>query len=123
MPNGKVCLIDFNVAVVKGNDTRLVSRSRGYTSPEQCKLFEQHKNRDKSNCSNIDWKLSDIHSLGATMYHILTGKQLKYDLKNSGQAEPSPCLFIIERSTHPNPNNRFASAVALNHTIQSLLSA
>jgi len=118
MPNGNVCLIDFNVAVVKGNDTRLISRSQGYASPEQCNLFEQYKNRDIQNYSNIDWKLSDIYSLGATMHHILTGKRLKNDKK----AQSSPCFFIIERSTHLNPNNRFASAKALSATIQSLLS-
>ena len=127
-PTGKACLIDFNMAVVKGNDTHLISRSRGYASPEQYKLFVLYKNLEASSDDEVDWKLSDIHNLGAAMYHILTGKRMKYDAKGrvlkanfSKQIEISPCHFIIERSTHPNPANRFASAEALNNTIQSLL--
>jgi serine/threonine-protein kinase len=136
MPNGKTCLIDFNVAIVKGNETRLVSRSRGYASPEQYWLFSQHRNRDESCRVNVDWKLSDIHNLGAAIYHILTGRRLKYDaegrvlnvnfderqgfIQRIG-ADLSSFFFIIERSTHPEPKNRFASASALSRTIQSLL--
>jgi serine/threonine protein kinase len=135
MPDGKACLIDFNTAIVKGNDTRLISRSRGYSSPEQYNLFSEHKNRYRLNSENVDWKLSDIHNLGAAMYHILTGRRLKYDsqgrvlitnfderqgfLQRLG-ADFSLCLFVIKRSTHPEPNNRFASATALCRTIESI---
>ena len=135
--DGKVCLIDFNVAIVKGNDTHIISRSQGYASPEQNKLFALYKNQSVLNNEKVDWKLSDIHNLGAAMYHILTGKRLKYDVNgrvlqsnfnkwqapgNSNRVSLSPCHFIIQRSTHPNPDNRFSSATALSHTIQSLLS-
>jgi serine/threonine-protein kinase len=136
MPNEKACLIDFNVAIVKGNETRLVSRSLGYASPEQYRLFSQHKDCESANRVIVDWKLSDIHNLGAAIYHILTGRRLKYDAKgkvlninfNERQgflqrigADLSSLFFIIERSTHPEPKNRFASASALKRTIQSLL--
>ena len=135
--DGKVCLIDFNVAIVKGNDTHIISRSHGYASPEQNKLFIHYKNQTVLNGENIDWKLSDIHNLGAAMYHILTGKRMKYDTTgrvlqtnfdkwqapdNANSFNLPPCLFIIQRSTHPNPDNRFSSATALSRTIQSLLS-
>jgi serine/threonine protein kinase len=126
--NEKVCLIDFNVAVVKGNDTQLLSRSRGYASPEQYKLFASHKNKNLSKENKVDWKLSDIHNLGATMFHILTGTRMIYDEKGrvsqanfNKKSTLSQCHFIIERSTHPNPNNRFTSALALKRTIQSML--
>ena len=135
MPNGKVCLIDFNLAVVKGNDTHIVGRSRGYASPEQYKLFASYKNRSASAGRNVDWKLSDIHNLGATMYHLLTGTRMMYDVKGrvlqtdfgkrqkvkNKMMRTLPCHFIIERSTHPNPNSRFSSALALKRTIQNLI--
>ena len=133
MPNGRACLIDFNVAIVEGNNTRIVSRSRGYASPEQYNLFTFFKNKDKSKYSNVDWKLSDIHNLGATMYHILMGRRMRYDTKGRVMQANfntkgtkgmgpilSPCQFIIQRSTHPNPGSRFASATALRRTIQSV---
>ncbi len=39
MPSGDVCLIDFNAALVSGNDVQFVSCSPGYASPEQLSLF------------------------------------------------------------------------------------
>jgi len=42
-PAGDACLIDFNAAVVGAGDTRLVSRSLGYASPEQYKFFQSLK--------------------------------------------------------------------------------
>jgi hypothetical protein len=146
IPNGSVCLIDFNAALVSGNDVRLVSRSLGYASPEQYDIYEKFKslsnapiNYNSSSVSvkpmdidqesenrtvlidpdnsltelvtsqigpgktelattnfnvvqehsdidpnktefvtpditnGIDWTRSDIYSLAATMYHLLTG--------------------------------------------------
>lgn len=42
-PNGDVCLIDFNAALVGGSDVRLISRSLGYASPEQYDIYEKYK--------------------------------------------------------------------------------
>jgi len=175
MPNGKVCLIDYNSAKVKGNNAQLVSCSKDYASPEQFELYERFKNVDEAECQDykesdasafhdvktvlivgdvtvffannsesiipqaykIDWKLSDIYNLGATIYHILNGNPIgnnteeknirfgsrKRQMNRCGKEdEISPCQFIIERSTHINPNNRFASATALSRTIRSILS-
>jgi len=38
--NGDVCLIDFNFALVSGNNTGVISRSMGYASPEQYEYFK-----------------------------------------------------------------------------------
>ena len=43
-PEGDVCLIDFNAALVSGNDVNMISRSLGYASPEQYEIYEKYKN-------------------------------------------------------------------------------
>ena len=45
LPDGNVCLIDFNAALVGESDVRLISRSLGYASPEQTKYTRTTKTR------------------------------------------------------------------------------
>jgi len=155
--NGDVCLIDFNSALVSGNNTGVISRSMGYASPEQYRYFQYCKNSfmdsmkvyaeriekvllhsdcetelvSTENITNptgvheIDWKLSDIYSLGATMKHLLTGK--RPSVKADGVAQ-MPGLYgysegiqkIIERSTRTNPAGRYASAEELSSALRTL---
>lgn len=147
---GDACLIDFNSALVSGNNTGIVSRSMGYASPEQYEYFKlcrssladktrryadyietvllvgdcitdrmsHASSHTQSKAHEIDWKLSDIYSLGATMYHFLTGKrppvradEVKQIPNLKGYSEG--ILNIIEKSMKTNPNERFASAEEL----------
>jgi len=187
MPNGNVCLIDFNAALVSGNDVRLISRSLGYASPEQYEIYEHYKSKRASSpinlgisgirerpvygtetefvddertefldeeteyvdnsqltefwaenddadktelvtpedSHNIDWKRSDVYSLGATMYHLVSGRQPS---EKAAQVAAISKLgrfsegitYVIEQSMQLNPAQRFASAAALADAVRNI---
>lgn len=94
-PNGDICLIDFNIALALGeNGAVKAGSSRGYASPEQygsdsftmsgSEITQTMSDPEKtetmsaeSSGSSSKGKLldarSDIYSLGATLYHLLSG--------------------------------------------------
>lgn len=86
-PQGDICLIDFNIssAAAKNAPVWIEGYTKGYASPEQIDafLFNQ-KEMDRSNWKSIDAR-SDIYSLGATVYHMVTGQ--KPDMNENGFVE------------------------------------
>lgn len=166
-PDDDVCLIDFNAALVRGSDVRLISRSLGYASPEQYEIYERFKNSSNAPIHfsssivntaeteiisgnsqltellsedtdtqktemisppmsyDIDWKRSDIYSLGASMYHLLSGRYPSEQtreiipLSKSGNFSEG-IIYIIEKSMHFTPSERFASAVVLSDAIRNI---
>lgn len=76
-PQGDICLIDFNISSAAGKNAPvwIEGYTKGYASPEQVDAFRfNQKEMDRSNWKSIDTR-SDIYSLGATVYHMVTGQK------------------------------------------------
>lgn len=114
-PDGSVKLIDFGTAkefkAEKTADTTALG-TRGYAAPEQ---FGDSTGKGKY---NTDEK-TDIYSLGATLYHMVTGKNPSdppYEILPIREWNPNLSQgleVIIKKCTEPNPENRYKNCAEL----------
>lgn len=119
-PDGKVKLIDFGTAkeldVENIADTTALG-TRGYAAPEQ---FGDAQGRG---IYRTDAR-TDIYSLGATLYHIVTGKnpsEPPYVIKNIREWNPNlsnGLEKIINKCTKPNPEERYQSCSELMYDLE-----
>lgn len=139
-PQNDICLIDFNIALALGEEN-VVGCSAGYASPEHygldfsssdsgtatidgnetVTLLDETATLTLSNAisSSSTKKIvpdvrSDIYSVGATLYHLLSGQR---PAKNAMEVVPlsdkefSPQIVkIISKAMNPNPDLRYQSA-------------
>ncbi len=131
-PRGEVILLDFGLAKGIVTHQSQVSQSiRGYT-PNYASL-EQIRG------TGTDAR-SDIYSIGATMYHLLTGEMPQDALTRiaailmsqpdplkpiaSMNAEvPLPVAEVIEKAMSPSPDQRYSSAAAMRQALRSAASS
>lgn len=85
-PNGELCLIDFNISMYADSGA-ITGYTAGYASPEQVALAQQILYRQTPTIT-LDPR-SDLYSLAATMYALITGAQ------PSGQG-PMPPLHTMQ---------------------------
>lgn len=113
--DGTVILIDFGTAreykTEKQEDTTCLG-TKGYAAPEQFGGMGQTDAR------------TDIYSLGATMYHLVTGHNPAkppyemYPIRHWNPQLSSGLEYIIEKCVKRNPSERYQSAAELLYALQ-----
>src|SRR5499427_2857815 len=128
-PRGEVILLDFGLAKGIVTHQSQVSQSiRGYT-PNYASL-EQIRG------TGTDAR-SDIYSIGATMYHLLTGEMpqdaltriaailmsqpdpLK-SISTMNPEVPAPLAQVIEKAMAAHPDQRYSTAAAMRQALRSV---
>lgn len=119
-PEGGVKLIDFGTAkeyVVENNADTTALGTRGYAAPEQ---FGDSQGKG---IYNTDAR-TDIYNLGATLYHIVTGKnpcEPPYEIKpirEWNMALSSGLEKILLKCTQADPNDRYQNCAELMYDLE-----
>lgn len=128
MPNGNICLIDFNISFSLGAKNAFVNGyTSGYSSPEQIEAVKYNQNEtDSSKWKKIDNR-SDIYSLGATIYHMMTGekpvtneKGYVEDIRESKLEMNEVFASVIMKCLEPNPAKRYQRTEDILEDLQNM---
>lgn len=114
-PDGQIMIIDFGTArefkETSIEDTSCLG-TQGYAAPEQ---YGGHGQTDAR---------TDIYTLGATMYHLLTGHNLSlppyemYPIRRWNPALSSGLEKIVLKCTQRNPNDRYQNCAELMYALE-----
>ena len=137
--NGDICLIDYNIALALGEDGAVkVGFSRGYASPEhyglECEKTSASYDTEKTVVDTSDTSSmkktvlldtrSDIYSLGATLYHILSGQRPAQKatevVKLSDHCCSKEVARIINKAMAADSDCRYQSAAEMLHDFLQL---
>ena len=109
-------LINFGISRVFEEQNRSVTiGTAGYTAPEQFDGFPTHR--------------SDIYSLGASLHHLLTGRDPRvhrpfsfhdFPVREQNPDVPAGLASIVETAVAYNPEDRFASAEEMRIALQQV---
>lgn len=135
-PEGNVCLIDFNVSMTGTPNSNISATSRGYAAPEQYLNVEPLNRPEEGKTfvpqyqfdmtSPLDQR-SDIYSLGATLFHLMTGQRPPQLPENKLPSLPDDLpgfdetlVHIINRMTCYDPRERYQSAEELLYDLRHI---
>lgn len=126
--DGTVCLIDFNISFGDDSEHDASGYSEGYASPEQVYRIQLYSSGGNYRDVHLDAR-SDIFSLGASIYNLMTGINPAWKLKYKQPLWSGPEKFppyseqfrqVITRSMRRNPKERYQSAEEMQNDILSL---
>lgn len=114
--DGNICVIDFNISFDEAKGTNFMAASEAYASPEQMHPRQVVQSNGQIGYQfDID-KRTDIYSLGATFYHIMTGIKPNegirsvYPITELDIGYSEALKKIVDRAMRPNPDDRYQSA-------------
>lgn len=128
MPDGNICVIDFNIsATLEGGAAWIPGYTPGYAPPEQINAFFYNKKEpDPSRWMCIDTR-SDIYSMGATIFHILTGWRPELDengravdIRATGLKMNDVFADIIMKCLEPDPARRYQTAEEVLNDLENI---
>lgn len=119
---GDICLIDFNISLGEEDTTQIFGLSKAYASPEQWAKWQEWINHRTCGSVRLDAR-SDIYSLGATFYHLLTGVCPTAELEKLVPIRQLECdcqpglKEIIAKAMEVSPKRRYFSAAKMGEAL------
>lgn len=119
--NGDVCLIDFNISFSE-NSRNCIGYSYQFAPPEQIEAANRAAHGDAF--SYMPDARTDIYSLGATFFYLMTGvrpKDISEDELKKGRVKTaySPELFrIIQKAMAQTPKKRYSGAAKMRRAVE-----
>lgn len=123
--NGQLCLIDFNISFDMAGEHQISGMTQGYAAPELYEYIYNKLNNLPTKKIVVDTR-SDIYSLGAVFYFLMTRVVPKLQSNTfmpvSAYELPYPESFvdIIARMMEPDPRDRYQSVAAVSKALQRL---
>lgn len=114
MPQGNICLIDFNISLVGMQAGKVAGYTSYYAAPEQARLA-QTMVRGGTSRIRLDAR-TDLYSLAATFYALITGAPPGMygpvqPLRQAAAGRYTPdFLAILDKAMDPAPERRYSTA-------------
>ncbi|MGN0686571.1 MAG: protein kinase, partial [Oscillospiraceae bacterium] len=128
--DGNICLIDFNVSLVFDGSAQVLGGTMGYAPPEQLgvPLSSIGRTGDKPAIGTsrmyVDER-SDIYSIGATLYFMLTGTKPANNycvtpISSMGIPVSDGLLHVINKAMALNPSKRYKSVSEMLSALENI---
>lgn len=123
--NGDICLIDFNISFDENDRKKISGYSEGYASPEQIRKVQMYSTGGNYLGIHIDAR-SDIFSLGASFYHMMTKQNPIERMKANKDLWDFPLPYsealveILKKSLYRNPEKRYQTAAHMLNDLNTM---